>query len=231
MSYDRKDKPYRTGLGAAEERRNISYDRLPREGNRGDTTPTHAQVQSHTSVTPHVKLRVKQFRISHLNCNRSRMALDELILVRSRDDALLITEPNLSDGTPPDKEGYILISSQGPETRACIYIREHSMKYTSEHVSTHLTTSMRVGTRLIRCVYDPPRGTENCNPNVYDDMEEGEIRMGDYNVAHPNWMDGNPITNEGARLLEWVKEQEGVTEAGPREGTHELGNKLDLIFT
>ena len=236
MSNTPLDDPHRTRTGSAAKagpsgRINHQTTDSPGKWNRGEPThETPAQVQSLTNANPRVKQRVKQFRISHLNCRKSRMALDELTLVRSRDDALLITEPPITDGTPPDLTGYVLISSQGMETRTCIYIREWSMTHTSEHTPEHLTTSIKIDGRTVRCIYDPPKET-NRNPHTYDDMEEGEIRMGDYNATHPRWMEGNPITERGKKLLDWIMNQTDTEEVGPREPTHTGGNKLDLIFT
>ena len=233
MSNNQLDDPHHTRDGSVEKAGPSGrkhHQTTDSSGTRIEATRTKKGVFQSLNTNPPLQERKKQFRISHLNCHRSRVALDELTMVRSRDDALLITEPYLSDGTPQDVDGYVMISSQGPETRTCIYIREPSMKYTSEHESTHLTTKMRIGTRLIQCLYDPPRGGDR-NPNTFDPMEEGEIRMGDFNAAHPEWMEGNPITKRGEDLVRWTKGQEGVKEVGPREKTHELGNKLDLIFT
>lgn len=209
--------------------RKTPNDRLPRQGNRGETI-TPAQEQSLTNATPKVKQRAKQIRISHLNCNKSRLAIDELILVRSRDDILLITEPPITDGITSDLEGYTTISGEGETVRTCIYIKDNSMRYTSEHKAKDYTTSLRLSNgRLVKCIYSPP-DNDNRNPDVYETFEEGEVRMGDFNATHPTWHDGCRPNTEGRKLKKWM-DTKGVRERGPNKATHDKGNKLDLIIT
>ena len=42
----------------------------------------------------------KHFQITHLNCNQSKTALDELTKIRARDDVLVSSEVPTRDGNP-----------------------------------------------------------------------------------------------------------------------------------
>ena len=222
MSVQHTTTPESSRLGEAHEGR-TRINRRPTPPAGIEATRTREVSQSQDIYHPPIE---KTFRISHLNSNKSRTALDELTLVRSRDDILLITEPPLTDGNPPELDGYILTNIQGPETRCCIYIKDKQERHTSDHRTDHLSASIRIHDRLIRCIYTHSgRLQEALIP-----MEEGEIRMGDFNAAHSRWKDTDPDTPEGTRLVTWMEEQ-GASERGPREGTHEKGRKLDLIFT
>lgn len=187
---------------------------------------TRTRAISQSQVIEYPPLLRKTFRISHLNSYKNRVALDELTLVRSRDDVLLITEPPLTDGNPPELEGYVLTNKAGAETRCCIYIKDNQERHTSDHTNDHLSSSIRIHDRLIRVVYHPPE-TPLGTPTP---MEDGEIRMGDFNAAHSKWKDTDPDTPTGKELTRWADNQ-GVTERGPKEATHDKGRKLDLIFT
>ena len=170
----------------------------------------------------------KQLRISHLNCNKSRVALEELTLVRSRDDILLITEPPLTDGNPPTIDGYHLISHEGTETRTCAYIKDRSMPYTSKHTAKPNTIRMTIPhNTTLRCNYSAPNTIRG--PEATEAMDENEIRMGDYNAAHPDWKPDDPPTTQGRIISDWARKEE-ATERGPKEGTRG-DHKLDLIFT
>ena len=92
-----------------------------------DSSGTRIEAIHHRAVLQSLNIenppdQRKTFRISHLNSYKRRVALDELTLVRSRDDLLLITDPPLTDGNPPELDGYVLVSAQGSEARTCIYI-------------------------------------------------------------------------------------------------------------
>ena len=232
MSLRPNEKPEDPGLGGIHEGRKakIPDDRLLRQTNRGE--PTHTKpvtVQSHAVTPPPVTQRVKRLRISHLNCNKSRTALNELTMVRSRDDILLITEPPLADGNPPDLKGYTTISpTSNPDNRTTVYIKDRQMIYTHDHEATPSMTTIRINKRIIKCIYASP--SKKFPDSVTAPMEIGEIRMGDFNAAHPAWMDGDTLTQKGDALHAWSI-KEGATERGPREPTHDKGHKLDLIFT
>ena len=73
----------------------------PRVGGERATTGwriTEGQIPFGTAVRIRRTLRIqnrplfKYFRITHLNCGRSRDALNELTIIRAQEDVLLITE-------------------------------------------------------------------------------------------------------------------------------------------
>lgn len=234
MSYNEKKNPDRTRAGDAVKAGpsgKLNNQTTDSPGTRIGADRVSVEAQPLAETNPKIPQRMKQLRMSYLNCRKSRAALDELTMVRSRDNILLITERPITDGKPPELDKYVLISTEGPSTRVCIYIKENSMIYTTLHEASERTASLRIKTALVRCIYMPPSNSGETNPQVYEPMDGGgEIRMGDFNAAHPNWKDDDPTTSQGTKLSNWAN-REGVHEIGPRTKTHEKGHKLDLIMT
>ena len=246
MSMHDMNNPHRTRIGSAGKAgpsgRNIQQTTDSPGTRIGANRPTTSTViQPLITEHPRMKQRVrkagdspayKTFRVTHLNCANSRDALEELTLIRHRDDILLTSETPLVDNIPPEIQGYTKIHTEyDPEndTKPCVcaYIRDTSLEYTTHHQCSDTETAMRIEGRLLRGIYSPPNKTP---PHVYDAMSDEEIRMGDYNAAHPRWKDDDTRTTSGGRLARWM-DDEGAEERGPREATHIKGNKLDLIFT
>ena len=238
--------PHRTRAGSAEKagpsgRKSQQTTDSPGKVIGANRRPTSTITQPLDIEHPRMKQRVrtggtnpplKTFRITHLNCANSREALDELVLIRQREDILITTETLLLDNIPPEIEGYTKIhaeydSENDTKPRVCTYIRDSSLGYTTHHMCTATENRLRIDNRLLRGIYSPPHRTPS---HVYDSMEDGEIRMGDFNAAHPRWFKTDVRTTEGTRLTRWM-DDEGARERGPEEATHDKGHKLDLIFT
>ena len=226
--------PHRTGTGDAEEAG-------PSKGiinNRRPTLPAGIGAirpkilpQPHGRKTPSSfegRSLFKHFRISHLNCQRSRLALDELTKVRPREDILLCSEISLRDNQPPNVDRYTPIYHED-NPKICTYIKDSSLKYMVHHevhpnlVRIHLTDNRTVGG-----IYIPPG--QDMPDYAQTPMKEGEIRMGDFNAAHPDYLDTDPITARGIKLTRWQQTEE-CDERGPHYQTHVRGRKLDLIFS
>lgn len=238
--------PHRGGTGDAEKagpegRKKQHTTDSPGKEIGANRTKTSTTPQPLGEELPRMKERVKDggatpptktFRITHLNCANSRNALEELTLIRQREDILLTSEPPLVENIPPEISGYTKIHAEhNPENdikpRICAYIRDNSIGYTTEYTSTATEIQMRILGRKLRGIYSQLKKPIH---TIYDSMEDGEIRMGDYNATHPRWKKDDILTTAGNRLVRWM-EDEGAEERGPQEATHNFGNKLDLIFT
>ena len=166
------------------------------------------------------KPKPKTFRASSLNCGRSKYALKELTLIRSRDDALLITEVPLTDGRPQEIPGYHTIHHP-QNARSAIYIKDKAVQYiVKQKTSIDSVTIELKGHRSLTSIYQPC-GTE-LSPEANVPLAQGEIRMGDFNSP--------PRTTRYFKLRNWMTLNETI-EISPDEPTHDGGNKLDLILT
>ena len=196
-----------TPLTSPEKRAKVT--RLPTGGGRADNAG---------SGLP--KLIHKIFRASSLNCRRSKYALKELTLIRSRDDALLITEVPLTDGRPQEIPGYHTIHHP-KNARSAIYIKDRAIQFiVKQETSVDSVTIHLTGHRSLTSIYQPG-GTE-LSPETTMPLTQGEIRMGDFNSP--------PGTTRYFKLKDWMTLNETI-EISPDEPTHDGGNKLDLILT
>lgn len=234
MSAHQTTPPESSRQGAARERMENDINRRPTLPAEIGANRTERADQSRSTLkpTPHERKQgnstlFKHFRISHLNCRKSRLAIDELIKIRPRDDILFISELPLKDGQPPNPARYTPIHHEDKPT-VCAYIKDASLKYMVKHdthphfVRIHLTDDRTAGG-----IYIPPGN--DLPEYAQTPMKIGEIRLGDYNAAHPDYLDTDPPTARGTSLAAWHKTQE-CEERGPDYPTHEYGRKLDLIF-
>ena len=172
--------------------------------------------------------KFKRFRITHLNARKSSEALEELTLVRSREDMLIVTEVPTRDNTPTDIQGYTAIyETSSEQVEICAYIRDRSISLI-EDIETHpsnilLTTT---GNRRVWGFYQSPSKPLR----LPEGIKNGTVIMGDFNARHDEILAGQGTNQRGIELLRWIKDN-GLEEKGTDEATHEKGGKLDLILT
>ena len=224
------EKPERTGKGVAqagEDSRTITSPFLP-VGTAALLTPLPSPEKGATNKRNEGSSRrrseptqtYKTFRATSLNTRRSKYALKELTLIRSRDDALLISEIALTDGQPDEIPGYHAIYHP-VNARTCIYIKDKSVRFTvGQETSIDSTTVHLTGHRSLTSIYQPCGAT--LSSEVTKPMTRGEVRMGDYNSPHN--------TTRHRRLTDWMR-LNSVIDISPDEPTHDEGNQLDLVLT
>lgn len=156
------------------------------------------------------------------------MALDELTKVRSRDDILLCSKVPLRDNNSPNVDRYTPIYHED-QPRMCAYIKDASLPHVAYHdTEPNIVSIQLTNGRTIKGLYMSPG---NDLPDyALTPMKEGEIRMGDYNAAHSDYLDTDPDTPRGKKSRTW-QTTDRCDERGPDYPTYELGRKLDLIFS